>query len=142
MITGTRTRLSSIGTGRYRAGADAELRFEGGAGSPARMFVRSSGDTVTFVRADTAVHTPATLAEYAGEYRNIEIETTQRWVVEKDQLVLFANERRLGTLEPTYVDGFLRGESVIDVQRDARGRITGYTVQSGRVRNLRFTRVR
>jgi CubicO group peptidase (beta-lactamase class C family) len=141
LITGSRTRLSPIGTGRFRAGADAELRFEGGA-APNRMFVRTSGDTMSFMRADTVAHTPATLAAYAGEYRNDEIETTQRWVVEKDQLVLFANERRLGTLEPTYADGFLRGESVIDVQRDARGRITGYTVQAGRVRQLRFTRVR
>ena len=141
MIAGARTRLAPLGAGRYRAGADAEIRFEGGA-VPNRMFVRSSSDTVTFVRADTAVHTPVTLAAYAGEYRNEEIETTQKWVVEKDQLVLYANERRQGTLEPTYPDGFLRGESVVDVQRDTRGRITGYTVQSGRVRNLRFTRVR
>jgi hypothetical protein len=31
---------------------------------------------------------------------------------------------------------------MIDVVRDARGRIAGFVVQAGRVRNLRFTRVR
>jgi hypothetical protein len=31
---------------------------------------------------------------------------------------------------------------VIDVVRDPKGRITGYVVESGRVRHLRFTRVR
>jgi hypothetical protein len=47
----------------------------------------------------------------------------------------------LGVLEPSYRDGFTRGGSEIDVARDAKGRITGYTVEAGRVRHLRFTRV-
>ncbi len=142
VVTGDSTRLAPIAGGGFRAGTDSELRFEGGASTPARMLVFGSADTVTFTRADSAVLSPAKLAEYAGEYRNEEVETTQRWMVEKERLVLFANERRVGVLEPTYADGFLRGASVIDVTRDGRGRITGYTVQAGRVRNLRFTRVR
>jgi hypothetical protein len=52
------------------------------------------------------------------------------------------NERRLGVLEPSYKDGFTRGGTVIDVTRDSRGRITGFLVEAGRVRHLRFTRVR
>jgi hypothetical protein len=45
-------------------------------------------------------------------------------------------------LEPSYRDGFTRGGSVIDMVRDAKGRIAGFRVESGRVRGLRFTRVR
>lgn len=142
MVTDERTRLVPIAGDRFRGGADAEIRFDGLASPSARMFIRSSGDTVTFTRADSVTLTAAQLAAYVGEYRNDEIETTQTWAIEKDQLVLYANHRRQGVLEPTYADGFLRGTNVIDVQRDARGRVTGYTVQSGRVRNLRFTRVR
>jgi len=142
LIADARTRMVPLGADRYRAGADAELRFERGADGGERMFVRTSGDTMTFTRADTVVLSAAKRAEYVGEYRNDEIETTQRWAVERDTLVLYANERRQGVLEPTYADGFLRGSAVIEVQRDGRGRIVGYTVQSGRVRNLRFTRVR
>ncbi len=66
----------------------------------------------------------------------------RRWVLEKGQLVVYASGRRLGALEPAYRDGFTNGSSVIDVQRDAKGRITGYLVEAGRVRHLRFTRVR
>jgi hypothetical protein len=75
------------------------------------------------------------------------VETTQTWKVEKGQLVVYANERRLGVLEPSYKDGFTRGGggggggTEIDVTRDAKGRITGYLIESGRVRHLRFTRV-
>jgi hypothetical protein len=106
------------------------------------MFIRTAGDTVTFVRADSVVLTPAQLAAYAGEYRSDEVEATHSWRIERGQLVLYIGDRRQGTLDPAYRDGFTRGGgTVIDVQRDARGRITGFVLQSGRVRNLRFTRV-
>jgi hypothetical protein len=70
------------------------------------------------------------------------VEATHTWKVEKGELFLYVNDRRLGELEPTYKDGFTRGGAVIDVQRDARGRIAGFVLESGRVRHLRFTRVR
>jgi hypothetical protein len=43
-------------------------------------------------------------------------------------------------LEPSYKDGFTRGGTVIDITRDAKGRITGYTLEAGRVRHLRFNK--
>ncbi|MEQ1690458.1 MAG: serine hydrolase domain-containing protein [Gemmatimonas sp.] len=141
-IATERTHLVPLVGGQFRQGASTQIRFDGESTAPARMLVSTSAETVVFTRADTAVLTPAKRAEYAGEYRNDEIESTHTWVVEKDTLVVYANSRRLGALDPTYVDGFLRGTSVIDVQRDSRGRITGFTLQAGRVRNLRFTRVR
>lgn len=137
---GERTRLVPLGDGRFREG-ETELRFEGDAAKPSRMIVRTTSDEVTFTRVDTVALTPAKLAEYAGDYRSNEVETTQTWKVEKGQLALYANERRLGVLEPSYKDGFTRGNTVIDVQRDAKGHITGYLVEAGRVRHLKFTRV-
>jgi len=141
-LGGERTRMVPLGGGRFRAGAGTEVRFEGDAAAPSRMIVRTTAEAVTFTRADTATLTPAQLAEYAGDYRSAEVDATHTWKIEKGQLVVYANDRRLGVLEPTYKDGFTRGATVIDVQRDARGRITGFTVEAGRVRHLRFTRVR
>jgi CubicO group peptidase (beta-lactamase class C family) len=135
-----RTRMVPLEGGSFRAGSGTEIRFEGD--PPSRMIVRTVGQPVTFTRADTASLMPAQLAEYAGSYRNEEVEATHVWKVEKGELVLYVNDRRLGVLEPSYRDGFTRGGSVIDVQRDARGRIAGFLVESGRVRRLRFTRVR
>ena len=140
-IGGERTRLVPLGGGRFR-GTGAEVRFEGDAMAPSRMIVRTTGEEVTFTRADSAVLTAAQLAEYAGSYRSDEVEATHVWRVEKGQLVVYADDRRLGVLEPSYRDGFTRGGTVIDVQRDSRGRITGYLVEAGRVRHLRFTRIR
>lgn len=137
-----RTRLVPLGAGRFRAGPRTEMRFEGNGGAPSRMVVSTPGDEVTFTRADTVALTARQLAEYAGDYRSDEVEATHRWRVEQEQLVLYIGDRRLGVLEPGYRDGFTRGGSVIDVQRDARGRITGFVVEAGRVRHLRFTRIR
>jgi CubicO group peptidase (beta-lactamase class C family) len=136
-----RTRIVPLEGGRFRAGPGVELRFEGDAAAPSRMIVRTIAETVTFTRADTAALTPAQLAEYAGDYRSHEVDATHTWKVEKAQLVLYINDRRLGVLEPSYKDGFTRGGSVIDVMRDPKGRITGFVVEAGRVRHLRFTRV-
>jgi CubicO group peptidase (beta-lactamase class C family) len=135
-----RTRVVPLGGGRFRLGRGTELRLA--PGGTARLLSRSASDTTTYERVDSVALTAAQLAEYAGEYRSEEIETTHSWRVEKGALVVYAAGRRLGTLDPTYRDGFVRGGPAIDVTRDARGRITGFVLQSGRVRDLRFTRVR
>ncbi len=135
------TRYVPLDGGRFRVGSGSEVRFEGDAASPSRMIVRTTAETVTYTRADTAALTPAKLAEYAGDYRSNEVDATHTWKVEKGQLVLYVNDRRLGVLEPTYKDGFARGSTVIDVMRDAKGRIAGFVLEAGRVRHLRFTRV-
>ncbi|MCC7131085.1 MAG: serine hydrolase, partial [Gemmatimonadales bacterium] len=138
----TPTPYIPLGGGRFRTDGRTEVRFEGDGPNPTRMVVRTPGGSGTFVRADTAALDAAKLAEYAGDYRSDEIETTHTWKVEKGQLVVSAGYRRLGVLEPSYRDGFTRGGAVIDVIRDKKGKITGYLVESGRVRHLRFTRVR
>ena len=139
---GQRMPLVPLGGGRFRGTGGAEVRFDQDGANASRMIVRTTGDAVTYTRADTAALTPAQLAEFVGSYRNDEVEATHSWRMDKAQLVVFAGDRRLGAPEPTYKDGFLMGNSVIDVTRDARGRITGYVIEAGRVRHLRFTRVR
>jgi hypothetical protein len=136
-----RTPYVPLGGGRFRFERD-EVRFDGDPSAPSSMLVRTASGTVVFARADSAALDAAKLAEYAGDYRSDEVEATHTWKVEKGQLVLYSGYRRLGVLEPSYKDGFTRGGSVIDIVRDGRGRITGYLIESGRVRHLRFTRVR
>ena len=137
----TPTKYVPLGGNRFRIESGSEIRFEVDS-APARMIVRTTSGKVTFTRADTVALDAAKLAEYAGDYRSDEAEVTQTWKVEKGELAVYVGYRRLGVLEPTYKDGFTRGGSVIDMMRDQKGRITGFLVQSGRVRNLRFTRVR
>ncbi len=128
--------LTPIDGGRFRTRTNAEVHVRA-----QQLTVRTTGDVATYTRADAASLSETQLAEYAGNYRSEEVDATHTWRVERGQLVLYISNRRLGTLEPTYRDGFLRGGTVVDVQRDARGRITGFLVEAGRVRHLRFTRL-
>lgn len=140
-VAAERTRVVPLEGGRFRVGPATEVRFEGDSAAPSRMIVRTTAETVTYTRTDTTALTPAKLAEYAGDYRNDEVEAIHTWKIEKGQLVLYVNDRRLGALEPTYKDGFTRGGTVIDVTRDAKGRVAGFVLEAGRVRHLRFMRV-
>ncbi len=142
MVAGERTSMEPLDGGRFRAGSGVEVTFEPSVGAPARMIIRTSGDVSTWTRAEGVTLTAAQLAEYAGDYRNEEVEATHTWRLEAGRLAVYSNDRRVGVLEPTYKDGFTRAGSVIDMERDASGRITGFQVEAGRVRQLKFVRVR
>ncbi len=141
LVADDTTQYAPLGEGRFRMGRYTEVRFALDS-TPARMLVRTAGGTVRFLRADTVALDSTRLAEYAGEYRNDEIDVTHTWKLEKGKLAVYAGYRRLGVLEPAYQDGFTRGGSVINVIRDKKGRVTGFLIESGRVRHLRFTRLR
>ena len=56
---------------------------------------------------------------------------------------LVLSERRPGSfvMRPVYTDAFRGGIGVTEVSRDASGRVTGFIVNAGRVRALRFDRI-
>ncbi|MCC6317205.1 MAG: hypothetical protein IT361_05880 [Gemmatimonadaceae bacterium] len=139
-VAGERTRMEPLGGDRFRAGPGTEIVFDGDATGPKRMIVRTATEATTYTRADSVSLPAAALAEYTGDYRSEEVEATHTWRVERGQLVMYTNNRRQGVLEPAFRDGFTRAGTVIEMQRDARGRITGFVVEAGRVRHLRFTR--
>jgi hypothetical protein len=146
------TRLVPLGGGRFRVGrTSTELIFDGGGGgggggggsngTAPRLSVRTRGGTTRYDRIAVASFTATQLAEYAGDYRSDEIETTNTFVADSGRLVITRGGRRYGTFEPIARDLFVGpGGGVLEFSRDARGRITGYALQSGRVRNLRFVR--
>ncbi len=145
---GAGTRLVPLGGGRFRVGrTNTEMRFDGGSGggaasngAPARLSVRTRGGTKRYDRIAVESFTATQLAEYAGDYRSDEIETTHTFVADSGRLVITRGARRYGTFEPVARDLFTGPGPVLEFSRDARGHITGYTLQSGRVRNLRFVR--
>jgi CubicO group peptidase (beta-lactamase class C family) len=137
-----RTRLVPLGGNRFRVGStNTEITFAGdSAGAPTRLESRGRGGVTVFRRVSAASPDAAQLAEYAGSYRNDEIESTYVIAPDSSRLDVRLNGRRLTLLDPVYRDAFASGLFLGEFTRDARGRINGLVVQSGRVRNLRFTR--
>ena len=136
--SGTRLPLIPLGSRRFRAAPASEVSFEGdSAGKPTRLVVRTASNATTFARV-AAPASPVNLAEYAGTYYSPEVEVSNMLRVDKGTLVLWRDGRKVGVLEPAYRDVFMRGASTLEFTRDRRGRITGYALEAGRVRHLRF----
>jgi CubicO group peptidase (beta-lactamase class C family) len=76
---------------------------------------------------------------FAGRYYSPELDATYTLTVAADTLRL---ERRTGVqlMRALAPDRFAIGSQVFAFERDAAGRVTGFTVQAGRVRNIRFAR--
>ena len=84
--------------------------------------------------------TPAQLAEFEGDYYTEELDTTYRIRVQGNQLV--AQHIRHDDILLTYTDGHFRGNTwffpQIHFTRDNTGRVTGFRLTGGRVKNLHF----
>jgi CubicO group peptidase (beta-lactamase class C family) len=140
MLAGRRTPLVPLGDRRFRAPPATLLTFEGdSAGAPNRLVVHSATTTTTFTRLPLASAT-AKLSDYVGSYDSPEVAVT--WLVKPDSggLVVMRDGRRVGKLEAVSRDVFLEDGSTMDFTRDRSGRVTGFVLEAGRVRHLRFTR--
>jgi CubicO group peptidase (beta-lactamase class C family) len=82
---------------------------------------------------------PARLAELAGEYHSEEVGATWLVAVDGDRLVLTGGGARRG-LTSQGGDRFTAGSQTLRFERSAAGRVTGFSLDAGRVRNLRFVR--
>ena len=140
MLTGRRLPLVPLGGNRFRAAPATLITFEGdSAGVPNRLVVHSATNATTFVRVPLA-STTAKLADYVGSYYTPEVDVA--WQVRPDSggLVVMRGGRRVGKLEPVSRDVFLQDGSTMQFTRDRSGRVTGFVLEAGRVRHLRFDR--
>lgn len=140
MLTGRRMPLVPLGDNRFRAPPASLITFEGdSAGAPNRLVVHSATSSTTFTRVPVASAT-AKLADFAGSYYTPEVDVT--WQVRPDSggLVVMRDGRRVGKMEAVSRDVFLEGGDTMEFTRDRSGRVTGFVLDAGRVRHLRFNR--
>jgi CubicO group peptidase (beta-lactamase class C family) len=84
--------------------------------------------------------TNAQLQEFVGGYYNDELEVICKLSTENGRLFLQIKHNSKMAVEPFDKDAFAAGGSKLFFQRDRSNRITGFTVDAGRVKNLRFAR--
>lgn len=85
--------------------------------------------------------TASELAAFAGAYYSPELETTYKMSVENGKLVVSRRRAPRTELVPTTPDAFTLRGLQFHFTRDKKA-ITGFTVDAGRTRNLRFERQR
>jgi len=80
------------------------------------------------------------LAEYAGAYESDELRARFELVVNEGHLAVRARNTPEMPLRPAVADEFTASGLVIRFDRGAAGDVTGFGLDAGRIRNLRFTR--
>ncbi|HEX2206495.1 MAG TPA: serine hydrolase domain-containing protein [Longimicrobium sp.] len=143
--TGNRFELRPLSETEFQAvDAPVEMRVRfapAAAGRPGHLvWTQDGGEPQTFEKLALVTPTPEELAAYAGRYFSEELQTTYTLAVEYGALVLHRRGGEPTPLRPLVRDEFSAGPTLRFV-RDASGAVTGFMLDAGRVRNLRFTRV-
>jgi CubicO group peptidase (beta-lactamase class C family) len=82
------------------------------------------------------------LADYAGRYFSVELETFYRLVVEEGELTLHHRRLDEASLSAGEEDSFSGGGFTFSFERDRNGEVIGFYLSNGRTRDVRFDRVR
>jgi CubicO group peptidase (beta-lactamase class C family) len=127
------------------SGAPATVTFEGSVnGHPQRMLVLNDGEKEPLVFEYTATLAPlsaAQLAEYAGTYYSEELDTRYTVIVKDRALVVRRRKFVDATMTIAAADEFTVADAgKIVFLRDSQKRISGFEINAGRVRHLRFSK--
>ena len=131
-----KTPLKSIGTRRFvlDGGGPIVIAFDSN-----RVTIGPDGGSGdTFERVEPFAPTAAQLEAFAGVYRSDEIEATYRLVIKDGGLRLERLKSTPSVLEPIVADTFSGQPGVIRFTRDASGAVTGFVLEAGRVRGMKF----
>lgn len=133
--------LKSVGGGRFvrASGPGPQLVFDLSDGGGQRVTVGApsgAGDVLQRVEAFTP--TPQQLEDFSGTYRSDEIEAVYRITLRQGTLRLERLKFPPSVLDPLVSDTFNAQPGTIRFTRDATGRVTGFELNAGRIRNVKF----
>jgi len=114
----------------------------GSAGGKARLRLsRNNRKPDTFDRIEAFEPSAGQLSEFAGNYYSEELDTTYRMSVEQGRLFVIDGYDEKKPLTPTIRDSFavISGPQ-FEFGRDASGKVSGFAVHAGRIRNVRFSK--
>jgi CubicO group peptidase (beta-lactamase class C family) len=136
--------MTALSDSRFRlASGPGELTFPDAAGGPAqRLSIHFPGakQPDVYERVAEFQPTPNELAAFAGSYVSQEIDPVYRITVEGGSLVLKRLKSKPETLEPTITDTFWGLNGDLHFQRGPDRKISGFTLNAGRVKNFHFAK--
>jgi hypothetical protein len=84
--------------------------------------------------------TAAQLAEYTGAFVSQEIDPVYRISLQDGKLTLLRLRHKPDTLWPAMRDAFVGEIGTLRFTRDANQQVSAFTLDAGRIQNLKFTR--
>ena len=136
--------LKSLGGGRFVAmnGLPVSVTFEMANGRATRVTIAPPGSPVEQLRrVEPFTPTAQALTEFAGTYRSDEIDASYRLVAKDSTLRLERLKNPPAPLTPLVADTFNSQIGFIQFVRGAGGRISGFVLDGGRIRRMKFSRV-
>ncbi len=119
-----------------------EVGFEGSRreGSLVLRVEAAGQEPAAYEAVELASPTRAELRAYAGEYYSDELQVTYKLVLEEGRLFFRHRNAPENALEPTLSNQFrVRGLN-IEFVRDKGNAVSGFVINTGRVKNIRFGR--
>ena len=119
--------------------------FEMEKGKSGKIKVTVGNEVIDGNRVELYNPTTEDLKEYTGRYESDELEVMFKLAVdEKGLFVDFKKQDEDNYMKPLIKDifGSMGGYSTLSFQKDKEGKITGFCVDSGRLRNLKFVKVK
>jgi CubicO group peptidase (beta-lactamase class C family) len=141
-LTMLRSTLKPISETRFIAGPDGSwVEFKSAGGKTQLDLSRNNRKPETFEQAEAFEPDAGRLNEFAGSYYSEELNTTYMMSVEEGKLFVIDRNGRKRPLTPTIRDSFavIPGPQ-FDFSRDAAGKVSGFAVHAGRIRNVRFSK--
>jgi CubicO group peptidase (beta-lactamase class C family) len=143
---GNETELAPLGQDRFvMVGAPGaiEVHFSTTPDGRREMRIPAAPGSPLFQAVEPASGSAEDLAGLSGTYFSEELGVSFTLAVKDGHLVVtHANRLPAVVLQPAFIDAFRApGFGLLRLTRDAGKKVTGFTVNAGRIRNLRFTRV-
>jgi len=123
-----------------QAPVDVVLRFEKQSkGKPLRVhWYQEDAEPETYESFKLPKTTPDQLKEYEGDYYSEELQVTFRLLLKKDKLYFVQKNAPKNRLVMILKDKFNIGAMKIHFIRDEENKTIAFTLDAGRVKNLRF----
>jgi hypothetical protein len=142
---GSAGELTAVSENRFRmAEAPVELTFEESqSGNPVQLVVtRGEGKPNRFALVPSFAPSASQLDEYAGVYSSEEIDPLYELKLDRGNLVLHRLRNEPDVLHPMTLDLFAVSIGTIHFTRNSSGKISGFMLNTGRIKNFRFQKGR
>lgn len=133
--------LSAIAPNRFTIPGQGELTYRFTNDKVRDAMLVNGADTTVFQPVAAATPKVAELRLYEGAYWSDELDLRVTVALSDTMLVIKRRPADEARLHPTFRDGFVSPQmGTVIFTRDASGRVNGFGIWAGRVRNVRFTR--
>ena len=146
---GNESELSPLGDNRFLmigVRNRVEISFQSArASTPLRMVISETGTKPTvWERVKPASYQSQELVQFAGNYYSPELDTTYTIEPEGDKLLFRTGNWGNFLLSARFTDSFANPEEMGSLMftRNSNGRVSGFVIRSGKVRNLRFDKIK